>query len=144
MAPLDFNKIKEFLRKNARNSAFELEVCTTLQALSWRITKVSRQIRRQNLHSYQHYDILEVNLANNPNSVFYQLLGDKGRTRVQEFFVIFINSLASEYLGRCYLLQRKDIVKTLISTLYNEGNQDSSLRQNALGALQKFSLRRDA
>lgn len=104
MAPLDFNKIKEFLRKNARNLALELEVCTTLQALSWRITKVSRQIRRQNLHSYQHYDILEVNLANNPNSVFYQLLGDKGRTRVQEFFVIFINSLASEYLGRCYLL----------------------------------------
>lgn len=128
MAPLDFNKIKEFLRKNARNASMELEVCTTLQALSWRITKVSSKIRRQNLHSYQHYDILEVKLAENPNSVFFQLLGKQGRSRVQEFFIIFINALASEYLGRCYLLQRKDIVKTLITILFNEGNQDTSLR----------------
>jgi len=63
---------------------------------------------------------------------------------VKEFFVILLNALASEYIGRCYLLQRKDIVKTLINLLFSEGNQDTSLRQNALGALQKFSLRRDA
>ena len=55
-----------------------------------------------------------------------------------------MNALASEYLGRCYLLQRKDIVKTLISILFSQSSVDSSLRQNALGALQKFSLRRDA
>lgn len=71
-------------------------------------------------------------------------MGDKSRARVKEFFIIFLNSLASEYLGRCYLLQRKDIVKTLVNILFTEGNQDTSLRQNALGALQKFSLRRDA
>lgn len=55
-----------------------------------------------------------------------------------------MNSLASEYLGRCYLLQRKDVVKTLIEILFSQKDQDTSLRQNALGALQKFSLRRDA
>mgnify|MGYP000941287617 CR=1 FL=1 len=71
MAPLDFNKIKEFLRKSARNPHHEMEVCTTLQALSWRITKVSAAIRRQNLHSYQHFDILEVKIADQPNSVFH-------------------------------------------------------------------------
>lgn len=32
----------------------------------------------------------------------------------------------------------------MINILFNEGNQDTSLRQNALGSLQKFSLRRDA
>lgn len=104
MAPLDYNKIRDFLRKSARNHHHELEVCTTLQALSWRITKVSSVIRRQNLHSYQHYDILEIKLADQPNSVFQQLMGDKSRSRVKEFFIIFLNSLASEYLGRCYLL----------------------------------------
>jgi len=55
-----------------------------------------------------------------------------------------MNSLASEYLGRDYLLQRKSIVHSLVETLYLEGNKDSYLRQNALGALQKFSLRRQA
>lgn len=64
--------------------------------------------------------------------------------RVREFFIIFINALASEYLGRCYLLQRKDIVNALIQILFSQKDQDTSLRQNALGALQKFSLRRDA
>ena len=64
--------------------------------------------------------------------------------RVLEFFVIILNSLASEYLGRCYLLQRKDIVGLLIQILFAEGNFDTSLRQNTLGTLQKFSLRRDA
>lgn len=63
---------------------------------------------------------------------------------MREFFIILLNALASEYLGRCYLLQRKDIVNSLIQILFSEGNFDTSLRQNALGTLQKFSLRRDA
>jgi LisH domain-containing protein ARMC9 len=54
--------------------------------------------------------------------------------RVKEFFIIFINAFASEYLGRCYLLQRKDIVKVLINILFSQ-KEDTSLRQNALGAL---------
>ena len=32
----------------------------------------------------------------------------------------------------------------LIETLYTEGSEDSYLRQNALGTLQKFSLRKGA
>jgi len=146
MAPLDFAKIKDFLRKSARNPHHEVEVCATLQALSWRVTKVSPQIRRQNLHSYQHFDLLEMK-KNESNAIFNQLIGENGSIgsmRVTEFFIIFVNALASEYLGRCYLLQRKDIVKTLINILFSQRDQDSSLRQNALGALQKFSLRRDA
>ena len=30
MAPLDYNKIKDFLRKSARNPHHEAEVCATL------------------------------------------------------------------------------------------------------------------
>ena len=33
----------------------------------------------------------------------------------------FLNALSSEYLGRSYLLQSKDIVKVLVSSLYGEG-----------------------
>lgn len=56
----------------------------------------------------------------------------------------FLNSLANEYQGRTYLLKYNNIVGMLIDTLYDEGNDDSYLRQNALGTLQKFSLRKGA
>jgi hypothetical protein len=69
MAPLDYNKIIDFLRKSMKIPEEEAEVCATLQSLSWRITKVQKSIRRQNLHSYQHYDILEIN-SKNENSIF--------------------------------------------------------------------------
>jgi hypothetical protein len=73
MAPLDYNKIIDFLRKSMKNPEEEAEVCATLQSLSWRITKLQRSIRRQNLHSYQHYDILEIN-SKNENSIFNQVM----------------------------------------------------------------------
>jgi len=114
MAPLDYMKIKDFLRKSARNPHHEAEVCATLQALSWRITKVSATIRRQNLHSYQHFDLLELKKPDQSSSIFHWLVDESCSVRVKEFFTVFINALASEYLGRCYLLQRKDIVNTLI------------------------------
>lgn len=50
------------------------------------------------------------------------LISEGCSLRVKEFFIIFLNGLASEYLGRCYLLQRKDIVKSLINILFFEGN----------------------
>jgi LisH domain-containing protein ARMC9 len=53
----------------------------------------------------------------------------------------FINALASECLGRGYLLQKTDLVEVLVRILHNEEG-DTILRQNALGTLQKFSLRR--
>ena len=70
MAPVDYNKIKDFLKKSAKNPHHEVEICATLQALSWRITKVSSQIRRQNLHSYHHFDILELKKQES-NSIFH-------------------------------------------------------------------------
>jgi hypothetical protein len=53
----------------------------------------------------------------------------------------FINALASECLGRTYLLQKPDLVEVLVRILHAE-QADTSLRQNALGTLQKFSLRK--
>lgn len=63
--------------------------------------------------------------------------------KAREYVVSFINSLASEYQGRTYLLTKPNIVQHLAQLLFNE-QRDTYLRQNALGALQKFSLRREA
>lgn len=54
-----------------------------------------------------------------------------------------INNLSSEYQGRSYLLQRQDIVKILIQSMFKD-QADSYFRQNVLGTLQKFSLRKQA
>jgi hypothetical protein len=53
----------------------------------------------------------------------------------------FVNALASECLGRSYLLQRQDLVADLVNILHSEEG-DTNLRQCVLGTLQKFSLRR--
>jgi hypothetical protein len=66
-------------------------------------------------------------LSERNTSVFEMLFfSDSGKIR--EYLVAFINSLASEFLGRTYLIQKKNIVHLLVETLYSEGNQDSYLR----------------
>ena len=52
-----------------------------------------------------------------------------------------INVLASESIGSSYLIKDEGITPMLINLLMMEKG-DSNLRQNALGALQKFSLHR--
>ena len=60
---------------------------------------------------------------------------------VREYSCRLVNHLASEIAGRSYLLQHQNVLPLLINALRDE-QQDSITRQNALGALQKFSLRR--
>lgn len=65
----------------------------------------------------------------------------QGSRKVLEYTMTFVNALASECLGRGYLLQKPDLVEVLVRMLHQEKG-DTDLRQCALGALQKFSLRR--
>jgi ribosomal protein L11 len=55
--------------------------------------------------------------------------------------VCLINVIASESLGSDYLIKDEKLTPLLIQLLKVEKG-DSNLRQNALGALQKFSLHR--
>ena len=56
-----------------------------------------------------------------------------------EFVVSLVNAMCSEKLGTRYLLENEYILMKLVQILKSEEN-DTMLRQNALGALQKFSL----
>lgn len=89
-----------------------------------------------------HYDLLDCTdkAANKQNKIIDKLLL-QGDRRVLEYTMTFINALGNECLGRSYLLQKGDLVETLVTILKDEQG-DTHLRQNALGALQKFSLRR--
>eukprot|EP00743_Colponemidia_sp_Colp-15_P005959 GILK01006405.1.p1 GENE.GILK01006405.1~~GILK01006405.1.p1 ORF type:complete len:982 (+),score=212.98 GILK01006405.1:73-3018(+) len=139
LAAVDFNKIKLAL-----NSATvqDNDKCSLIQALRWRISRSrAGKVRRGHLSAFIANDLLEsaVNSEDSP-SLLHAMLEQSSR-RVTECAVRFINVLASECSGRSYLLKSDVIIELLAKVLVSEPT-DSALRQNALGALQKFSLRR--
>jgi hypothetical protein len=141
LVPLDFDRIKAFLRSESTN---ETHICATLQALRWRLTRVSPSMRRQILTSFVHFDLLDIENRGADNRCVFEVLFFSQSLKIKEYLVAFLNSLANEYQGRSYLLKQPNIVAMLIETLYKEAGDDSYLRQNALGTLQKFSLRKAA
>lgn len=117
-----------------------------MQALRWRLTKTKRkQLVKLVIHAYQSYDILSCSGASkalkdqNEPIIIDNLLD--GPRKVLEYTMTFVNALASECLGRGYLLQKQNLVEVLVKILHKEEG-DTNLRQCALGTLQKFSLRR--
>ena len=50
-----------------------------------------------------------------------------GPRKVLEYTMTFVNALASECLGRSYLLQKPDLVEVLVSML-NKEQSDTNLR----------------
>lgn len=82
-----------------------------------------------------HFDLLEIERIEQSQRSVFDILFYSQSLKVKEYLVAFLNSLANEYQGRTYLLKYSNIVGMLIETLYTEGNEDSYLRQNALGTL---------
>ena len=60
---------------------------------------------------------------------------------LREQLARFFNSISSLASGRSYLSQAPPIVKALLQLMYTE-KEDNDTRKNALGAVQKLSLRR--
>jgi hypothetical protein len=133
LAPLDYDKIKKFLLE----SDDELKICATLQALRWRISKTRNYSQRAEvLHTYWHYDILGT-LEEGPDLLINLL--NKSR-RVLAYTVFLINTMASEPVGRNYLIKYEPILDTIFAVLLNE-KSETAIRQQAIVAIQKFSLR---
>ena len=51
------------------------------------------------------------------------------------------NTFSSLASGRSYLSEATPIILALLELLYKEKNEDTAIRRNALGAIQKLSLR---
>ena len=130
LAPLDFSKIKKFLTESTE----EIKVCATLQALRWRLTKTKRkQLVKLVIHAYAQYDLMDCKRATEvqaeaakdgaedaakPVIVVDSLMS--GPRKVLEYTMTFVNALASECLGRSYLLQKPDLVEVLVNMLNQE------------------------
>ena len=104
----------------------EIKVCATLQALRWRVTKSqSKIVTKQMIYLYMDHDILDCSKQKGEGGVLETLLG-RGR-RVLEYTMTLMNSLASECLGRTYLLKKTELVEVLVRIL-NEETSDTPLR----------------
>ncbi|KRX04691.1 Armadillo-type fold [Pseudocohnilembus persalinus] len=131
---LDFEKIKKVLLNQNTSSTIK---CLLLQALRWRITKAKgAYIKREVVLSYTEHDLLGINEEN----LQQQLILNQDQN-IKEQTVKLVNQLASDFYGRSYLVKYPQLVLNLIQVLKDQP-QENLIRKNALGALQKLSLRR--
>ena len=125
--------------RDLNNLQDDLQACSLLQALRWRLSRSQAYLRKEILGAYIKYNIL---CTTKPHDLLLdKLLNWQGR--VKEFCVRFLNVIATECAGRSYLLTKENLIVILTSVLFQE-REDTALRQNTLGILQKLSLRRHA
>uniref|UniRef100_A0A8D0GU68 LisH domain-containing protein ARMC9 n=1 Tax=Sphenodon punctatus TaxID=8508 RepID=A0A8D0GU68_SPHPU len=131
---LDYEKLKkDLLVGNERLKAF------LLQALRWRLTTSHPGEQRDTiLQAYIGNDIMDCH--NNSQRNVLKLLYSKNEV-VRQYMARLINAFASLAEGRVYLSQNPKLLQMLEDRLKAE-EKDSLTRENILGALQKFSLRR--
>nr|XP_011726463.1 lisH domain-containing protein ARMC9 isoform X6 [Macaca nemestrina] len=131
---LDYEKLKkDLILGSDRLKAF------LLQALRWRLTTSHPGEQRETvLQAYISNDLLDCH-SHNQRSVL-QLLHSKSDV-VRQYMARLINAFASLAEGRLYLAQNTKVLRMLEGRLKEE-DKDIITRENVLGALQKFSLRR--
>uniref|UniRef100_A0A8D1WNS2 LisH domain-containing protein ARMC9 n=1 Tax=Sus scrofa TaxID=9823 RepID=A0A8D1WNS2_PIG len=131
---LDYEKLKkDLIWGSDRLKAF------LLQALRWRLTTSHPGEQRETvLQAYISNDLLDCH-SHSQRSVL-QLLNSKSDV-VRQYMARLINAFASLAEGRLYLAQSTKVLRLLEERLREE-DKDVMTRENVLGALQKFSLRR--
>eukprot|EP00727_Mastigamoeba_balamuthi_P002249 m51a1_g12020 hypothetical protein (819) ;mRNA; r:1653-5871 len=122
--PLDYKKVAADL-KSAGNETGKLSKSTGSQ-------------KKQILASYAHNDVM--GLRGSRESLIALLSASRQQPMVREYAMRFVNALSFEWAGREYLLESNATLKTLWDVIAAE-KSDSVLRQQALAAFQKLSMR---
>ena len=145
----DLGKLADLIMEhNAGSDSLSSRKCARLlQALRWKLSRTRpRSVRKILLKSYIQSDLLGCTATNRQTGgidVLLRLLTMTNNPIVLEYACRFVNLIASDSEGRSYLLQHSNLIQMLVGVLSVE-KKDTFARQNALGALQKFSLRREA
>eukprot|EP01112_Ceratiomyxa_fruticulosa_P010373 TRINITY_DN2742_c0_g2_i1.p1 TRINITY_DN2742_c0_g2~~TRINITY_DN2742_c0_g2_i1.p1 ORF type:complete len:778 (-),score=181.70 TRINITY_DN2742_c0_g2_i1:122-2455(-) len=119
-----------------------VQKCTILQALRWRISQSEIGVaRKMVLQAYIQHDLLG---CSSPRpTLLNELLSEGSDPLVREYTARLINTISFECAGRAYLTQNLYTVQLLFKLLKNEPG-DTITRQQAIGSLQKLSLRKSA
>ena len=136
----------------AGEEAGPLRKAALLQALRWRIAR-SRpgQSRSRVLKAYQEFDLLGLSEPGGHTSTLRALCEDESPL-VREYTMRLCNVMASSGLGRAYMANTtsadggevRGVAVVCLCDMLTSEDRDTLLMQNALGALQKLSLRRAA
>ena len=89
------------------------------------------QVRREVVIGIQVNDLLGIRTTDS-QPLIEKLL--QQNTQVKEYTTRFINALASDFLGRTYLLENDKVIHLLITQLKQEEG-DSIVRRSAIGSL---------
>ena len=134
LAALDYPSIKRAMVDGQRDAPL------MMQALRWRLTKAPRRQRRNALLQFIQNDLLDMDVMGavlisdgDPNM--------RPDVEAREQGLRLINLFASEPSGRTYLLSQPALIPKLCELMMSD-DVDTVARQNALGSLQKLSLRR--
>lgn len=127
---LDISRLKESLQLSKDN----VFISAVFQALRNYFSKAHSALKRREI---------SINISSN-DLIDYKLFTsilDRKSKQVSEQLIALINALASEYIGRSYLIENSQLIKHLIFMMKAEA-KETFLRKNCLGILQKLSLRR--
>ena len=131
---IDMKKITEAL--NHKIYIEDIKLSHIFQEARFRIyRKENPTLRELTLFQIFYYDLLGT--LSNSSNIFKQLLSNKD---LNVEVMKFVNGLANFNKGKNYLLSKNTIIEDLVKCMISEKN-DTELRQNCLGALQKFTLR---
>ena len=122
---------------NSKHPIYNEKISHLFKEIREKIYSKDNTIRTITLYQIFYYDILGT-LTN--NAIFKQLLSNKN---INLELMKLVNSLSNYTIGKNYLLSKNSIINDIFKLMITE-NSDTPLRQNCLGALQKFSLRSEA
>ena len=131
------NMKKLSLILNSKHPIYNEKISHLFKEIREKIYSKDKNIRMITLYQIFFYDILG---TLSTNSYFQRLLSNKN---VNLEVMKLVNSLANYNIGKNYLLSKITIIDDIFKCMISE-NFDTPLRQNCIGALQKFSLRKEA
>ncbi|ELU06099.1 hypothetical protein CAPTEDRAFT_181527 [Capitella teleta] len=131
----DFEKIKHDMTSSAVN-----EQALLLQALRWKLTKSTPAERDIILAAYTKNDLLGCSSSGAHRHNVLKLFQSESPV-VRQYTARLFNAFASLCEGRSYLSRNVSLLRSLMVNLQLE-ESDELARENALGCMQKLSLRR--
>ena len=134
------NLINITLIKSALNHNIYMEdtkLAHVLREIRKRIDQ-KEKLRELTLYGIFYYDLFNIYIDND-NDIIKILLSNKNLILET---IKLINSLANFNIGRNYLLSKDNIVEEIVKIMMGEKG-DTELRQNCLGIIQKFTLRKE-
>ena len=133
---IDMRKVIQALNKEIIIE--DNKLCHIFQEIRFRIyNKDNQYLQKLTLFEIFYYDLLGT--LSNSSTTFKQLLSNKA---LNLEVIKLVNSLANFNIGKNYLLSKNNLIEDIVKCMIAE-KKETEFRQNCIGAIQKFTLRKE-